>query len=377
MSNAVTADRTSETAASAMSPGHHVVLPGQTPEGDHILAVLVKRTYDVLANQRCRRAESDGKLVTGDKHYDDPMSSTVEFESDFVPFKLATDVVLNGSAYAPGGAAVEMLTASLLVGVHRKDVQIMGDRVCRYREGALPWFTDPRPFTEMSITYERAYGGIDIYSDRKVPCAYARNHLGRGFAVSNTKEAVDNLPLPNIEDPTDPLTPERFCPGHFMHWERQPMPQGFGWFSKLWRPRATFAGVMPADRPIEQELRAAYAKAVPSEQRALYDQTQLPDMDFRFFNGASPGLSVPYLNGDEEVRLIHLHPGGELGFWLPGECPKVGLDLGSGVHEPATVLHTVMIRSAERQVDLVWRGAVPYPGPDWLPDMKKMEVLIQ
>jgi len=31
----------------------------------------------------------------------------------------------------------------------------------------------------------------------------------------------------------------------------------------------------------------------------------------------------------------------------------------------------------DRQVDLVWRGAVPYPGPDWLPKMKKMEVLIQ
>jgi hypothetical protein len=35
-----------------------------------------------------------------------------------------------------------------------------------------------------------------------------------------------------------------------------------------------------------------------------------------------------------------------------------------------------MIRMEERQIDLVWRGAVPYPGPDWLPQMRKMEVLV-
>jgi hypothetical protein len=33
-----------------------------------------------------------------------------------------------------------------------------------------------------------------------------------------------------------------------------------------------------------------------------------------------------------------------------------------------------MLRMDDLQVDLVWRGAVPYPGPDWLPQMRKMEV---
>jgi hypothetical protein len=30
----------------------------------------------------------------------------------------------------------------------------------------------------------------------------------------------------------------------------------------------------------------------------------------------------------------------------------------------------------QRQVDLVWCGAVPYPGRDWLPQMRKMEIEI-
>jgi hypothetical protein len=35
-----------------------------------------------------------------------------------------------------------------------------------------------------------------------------------------------------------------------------------------------------------------------------------------------------------------------------------------------------MVHADEGQVDLVWRGAVAYPGPDWMPQMRKMEVSV-
>jgi hypothetical protein len=353
-----------------------IVLPGQTPEGQYVLSVLLKRSYDILSGERCKRAESDQKLFPGDVHYGDPMNSTVKFESDFIPYKIATDIALNGKAYVPNEGSAQSLTASLIVGSFRKDILVIGDRVCHHRLLFGTEFTDPKPFTTMEIRYERAYGGVDIHSDPNVPCMYPRNHLGRGFVIGKSKSVIDNLALPNIEDPNDLLTPDRISTGHFMNWERQPIPQGFGWFSKCWQPRASLAGVMPADRPVEQELRKAYALVVPPEQRDLYEQTQLPDMDFRFFNGASLGLSLPFLSGNEEIRAINLAPEGEIFFQLPGERPKIGLDIGTGVQEPEVFLHTVMIRMEDRQVDLVWRGAVPYPGPDWLTDMKKMDVLI-
>ena len=154
------------------------------------------------------------------------------------------------------------------------------------------------------------------------------------------------------------------------------MPQGFGWVMKAWRQRSCYAGVMPADRPLEQELRKAYAPAVPPAQRKLYEQTQLPDMDFRFFSGASPGLTLPFLSGTEEINLVNLDAKGTIRFQLPGEKPRLGLDIGSGVQEPPVVLQTVLIRMEDRKLDMVWRAAVPYEGPDWLPQMKKMEVLI-
>src|SRR6266498_2128707 len=79
------------------------VLPGQTPEGQYILSVLLKRTYAIRHGKRCVRSEADQKLFAGDVFHGDPMNSTVKNESDFVPFKIATDVVLDGKAYAPPG----------------------------------------------------------------------------------------------------------------------------------------------------------------------------------------------------------------------------------------------------------------------------------
>jgi hypothetical protein len=356
--------------------GEKIVLPGQSPEGRHIFGVLVKRTYEIIPGRPCARAAADKKLVPGDVYYDDPMNSTVKFESDFVPFKLATDVVFHGKAYAPAGQRVASLTISLSVGQYRKDLLILGDRVARFNGKQDPIFTDPQPFETMDLRYERAYGGVDIYSEPKMQYVYPRNHLGRGFAVANIQKSVENLPLPNIEDPTNRLTPQRLCVGEFKDWEGQPVPQGFGWTLKMWRPRSSYAGVMPADRSLEQELRKSYAALVPPAQRKLYEENPLPGMDFRFFNGASPGLAVSFLSGDESVELSNLDPQGKTRFQLPGERPKIGLDIGGGVQEPEVVLHTVMIRLDDRQLDLVWRGAVPYAGPDWLPEMKKMEVLI-
>src|SRR5205814_6104520 len=120
-------------------------------------------------------------LLGGDAHFDDPLCSTVKFEADFIPYKLATDVVVNGTAYAPGGKPVGELVAAVEVGNARKKVKVFGDRACKHRAGGDPVFGDPQPFTKMELRYERAYGGIDVFSDPICPFPYPRNHLGKGF----------------------------------------------------------------------------------------------------------------------------------------------------------------------------------------------------
>jgi hypothetical protein len=52
------------------------------------------------------------------------------------------------------------------------------------------------------------------------------------------------------------------------------------------------------------------------------------------------------------------------------------VDLGFGFQGPSIVwLQTLMCRMEQRQLDLVWRGAIPGPGPDWLPNLSQMEIL--
>lgn len=361
---------------SGTSQGSTVFLPGQTPEGEYILSVLLKRTFNIVSGKPCLRADEDRPIVPGDVPWGNPMNSTVRFESDFVPYKLATDVVLNGKAHAPGGNPTASLSVALEVANHRKEVQVIGDRKVIFTNKQPPVFTDPVFFTAMDLRYERAYGGIDVYSDKKTSYAYPRNHLGRGFIVENTKQGMDNLELPNLEDPNNLLTPDRLCIAEYQRWQDQPMPAGFGWFSKYWLPRAEMAGIMPADRPIEQKLRKAYSKFLSQDQRGPYLEHGIRDMDFCFFNGASPGLVIPYMTGDEEIDTHNLSPEGDLSFSLPGDRPEIGLDIGGGIKATDVVIHTVMIHMEERQVDIVWRGALPYPGPEWLVEMKKLEIIV-
>lgn len=358
------------------SRGARVILPGQTPEGEYILSVLVKRTFDIVPNGECRLATRDRPLVPGDVFWDDPMNSSVRFESDLIPFKPATDIVFEATAYAPGGAATPSCMIAVWVGHCSKSVAVVGNRVARFTNGAAPIFTEPAPFTRMEIRYERAYGGTDVYSDINCPYPYPRNPLGRGFVVRNTATSVENLALPNVEDPAAMLTPAALCVGQYAAWETRPMPAGLGWVPKTWHPRALLAGIMPGDRAVERELRQAYAKLLPAEQRETYLRHGIRDMDFRFFNGASPGLTVPFLRAGEWVRAENLSQDGRMRFQLPTLAPRIGLDVGDGLREPDVVIQTVMIRMDDGQVDLVWRSAVPYRGPDWLPEMRKVDLAI-
>jgi hypothetical protein len=358
-------------------PGVHALLPGQTPEGKYVLAVLLKRTYRIVPFGLCERAEADRPLLGGDEHYGDPLNTPPRFEADFVPFKLATDIAFDGSAFAPGGKPVRELVATLELGKAKKSVAVVGNRVCRHRPGGPPTFTDPQPFAEMPLRYDRAYGGIDVFTNLQCPFPDPRNPLGRGFVTSDTKAAIDGLTLPNLEDPADKLTPDRLILRKYEDWPKQPQPTSLGWFSKYWQPRAKLAGILPADRPAEQMMRKAYADLLPAGLKEKYLAHPLPTVDFRFFNGASPGLVVPFLKGDEAVRLTNLTPDGVVAFGLPGDRPAVTLDIGDGPKGADTVLHTVQLRGIEMEVDLVWRTAIPYPGPDWLPQMTKSAIAVR
>lgn len=350
------------------------VAPTTDEDGGPVFSVLAKRTYAIRAGGPAERVE-DRPLLESDVYYGsgDPETCSVRYEAETAPYKLETDVVLVGSAFAPQGDPVRSMTVSVRVGGHRHDVRIVGDRRCLYRPDRPPEVTDPEPFTELPLRYERAYGGRDAASDPEMPFVYPRNHVGRGIAVRNTRESVDGLPLPNLEDPDDPLTPDRVVLGDPARWPGQPLPRGVGWFAKTWYPRCSFLGVVPGPVALDTVMPEERMGLVPEGQVAAARRRQLPAFDVRFNNGASVGLALPFLAGDEAVELSGVVPSGDLAFRLPGEVPSMALDIGSGPEELTPVLHTVLFRMEEWEMDLVWRGALEYPGVEWLPEMTKLE----
>jgi hypothetical protein len=116
---------------------------------------------------------------------------------------------------------------------------------------------------------------------------------------------------------------------------------------------------------------------VPRNQIALGRQFRLPSYDVRFNHGASLGLSVPFLGGGEAVRLVNLTPDGLLELSLPRKWPALSLDIGFGAKELTPVIHTACVRVADKQLDMIWRGAMRYPGVDWLPQMKQLAAEVE
>lgn len=210
------------------------VVPGKGGAGEPIFSLLVKRTYRIRPGLPALRKEKANALVKVDRYYDDgdPETSTVQYETDLVPYKLCADVVVIATAYSPAGGPAFEMDVAIEIDERVKILRIIGDRQCVYQPGHPPIFMEPEPFTEMPIRYERAYGGIDLHADPEMPFFYPRNPLGRGVVLANTHDSLEGLLLPNVEDPADLLTPERLVMSEIEQWNHQPLPAGCGWFQR-------------------------------------------------------------------------------------------------------------------------------------------------
>ena len=350
------------------------IIPGQNDQGEHVFCVIAKRSYRIVPGAALQRLDADYPLRQVDEYYDrgDPEWSTVEQEYELAPFKPLTDVVVVGKAYAPGDKPVSQMSVSVKVGRRIKSINVFGDRECQFCPGKLPKFTEPKPFTEMEIRYDRAYGGRDEKSVPDIPFFYPRNYMGTGVVLRNTKESIDGLMLPNLEDPNDLLTPERVVLEKPEDWPKQPMPQGFGWLQRTWYPRCTYVGAFPAFADVDTVTPEEHLGLVPQDHIALAKQFRLPSFDARFNNGASLGMTYTALAPDETIALKGFTAEGDLEFSLPGETPEIVLDIGRGESLLEVVLHTVNVRPDGLEVDLIWRGAQVYEGYSWWPQMKRL-----
>jgi hypothetical protein len=198
--------------------------------------------------------------------------------------------------------------------------------------------------------------------------------MGKGVVIKNQREMIEGLALPNVEDAADLLTPERVVIGDASRWNDQPLPQGLGWVQRTWYPRCSFVGAMPAFVATNTVMREESLGVVPAGQIALSRQFKLPSFDVRFCNGGSLGLQFTQISGGELIRLANLTPGGGVvSFHVPQPIPKIGLDLGLGSKDLDVAIHSIAIQPDLGMVDVIYRGALLYPGIDWLPNMTRLQ----
>ncbi|MCX4246561.1 DUF2169 family type VI secretion system accessory protein [Paraliomyxa miuraensis] len=182
--------------------------------------------------------------------------------------KLRSEFLINGIVYAPRGVPQPKVPVRAEVGTIqtiKKDALVHGDR---YWIGSNP--SNPLPFTEMPLSWEKAYGGPD----------FAKNPLGKG-AVEVEVNGVKMRPLPNVESPRE------LCD----HPRRRPEPVGFGAVDISWPQRRSMAGTHD-QRWLENEF-PGFAR----------------DIDWGIHNLASRDQQreEPW-EGGEAYRFDNLHP---------------------------------------------------------------------
>jgi hypothetical protein len=298
------------------------------PDGIESLYTIVKGTYalDRLdASGVPALADEQVPPVLADEHYGDPAASSVRVPADVALIKPSTDVLLIGSAYAPGGRPVQWLDVTMTAGPLRRIVRVFGDRV--WRAGVTAAATAPQPFERMPLVWERAFGGRDRTAKGELR-GVARNPVGAGFRAADGEKPLDGLPLPNLEDPDDPITT----------WKHEPAPAAFAPVAAHWQPRLAHAGTYD---DAWQNGRAPY----------------LPhDFDARFFQLAPDGLVAPaYFIGGEIVDITGATPAGRLAFRLPALRIAIDYRLDNTTESPPVNLDTVLIEPDAARVILTWR----------------------
>ena len=225
-----------------------------------------------------------------------------------------------------------MVDVALQAGKLGKTVRVWGDRWVT--GGMMPDISPPEPFEKIPLTWERAFGGWDRTPEaEELHWFDTRNPVGVGY-VSKHGKVVEGSPLPNLEDPWDPL---RVPGGHCK-------PAGFGFVAPNWQARAAYAGTY------DESWMQSRAPLLPR------------DFDRRFFNSASPGMtSSDYFLGDEWIQVQGATQEGNWIFQLPGlENPRCRVSTRfSGDLELTTKLDTVIVDADERRLVLIWRTHGP------------------
>ena len=195
---------------------------GRDKDGVHEWIVVLKGTYDINPNGTLRLADKQLEPLLLPEYNGEDGVSSLRYEADLVSPKPTTDVLINGTAYAPKGQPSSGFLVSVRIGRIHKELKVVGNR--RWKAGLFGLHPSKvEPIIKVPIIYERAFGGFDHSDpDPKRQQMDTRNPVGCGL-VRREGEL-----LPNFEYPDQSL--------------KKGGPAGFGAIANYWSPRRELQG---------------------------------------------------------------------------------------------------------------------------------------
>jgi hypothetical protein len=307
---------------------------GLDKDGRESVVVVVKGTFLIPSNPvvEPQLAAEQAPLVTADEFTGEPGFSAALYESDYAPRKPRCDVLLIGSAYAPGGRTTERVTVSLRVGSLAKSFDVVGKRTW---SGGVLGFTPSQPekFAVQPISYNVAFGGIDkTVSDPAKQKTYLHNHVGIGYHDNFNAAAIVGQPLPNTEETGKPVTSPR---GNYK-------PMAFGPLARVSPDRVKFAGTY------DKKWLDDVSPFLPS------------DFDERYFQAAPADQQMDYLQGGEEVELLNLTPDGRTVLKVPKVTVPMEFSMRDGTtRQTKTTIDTLVLEPDLGRFLMIWRTQLP------------------
>lgn len=312
---------------------------GLTPSGRESLVVVIKGTFRFPRNDEptAHFALHDEQLplVLADTFTGAPGLSSPVREMDFPPFKARCDVLLLGCAHAPHGCTSKRVDVELRVGDWCKKMVVTGSRHWDFGVSG-PRASSPEPFSKQVISYDVAFGGVDLHHDDPAEhAAFMANPVGRGFHMDVRREWLDGSPLASTQEIgheiADPRSVYR--------------PMSFGPIGRSWEPRSRLAGTY------DQEWLDEYFPFLP------------PDFDTGYYQAAPADQQLPldaFRSGPTTVTLVGLTPYGFTRFTIPNlQAPVSVFPKKGGREDLFAVFDTLLIEPEEECFTMTWRAARP------------------
>jgi hypothetical protein len=240
--------------------------------------------------------------------------------SDEVFYRGGVDLFIFGKARTPRGRPTSCVAVKVSCRDFRYEILVFGDRVWAKNRGQFT-ATAPKPFVEMPLTIQNAYGGKVLWDGLEVP--FSENPEGKGFCFEEKDAAA--RPLPNLESPNHLIKT----------WADRPSPVGVGLCPPFFGPRMRESLVFSKEGVL-MKLR--------------------PTM----FNAAFPGMVAPSVEPGDTITIEGVSFDGPLRIVIPPLPLKMRLTMGDTIAERPLRIDQVGLQVDQSKAFITYRYPFRY-----------------